>query len=161
MYSSCCGLRKSRSSVELPFSNVHIWHNFRMQQYSAQDNHVILPARTVQALPPSATMPFGRRNIVLVNDTDGSTERTANDSSGEYIIDVSVPRNSSKLQVVELYKSALFFLPCCLGSTMTPNYPFTSMANSSNSQHRIKRKSMVSLCSSLLLTLTCSSSTNI
>jgi hypothetical protein len=87
-YGARRGQRKSLPSVMLPFSHVHIWHSFRMQQHSTQDERVILPSRTIQALPPSAAMQFGRCNTVLVNDTDGSGERTSQDSSGEFTLQV-------------------------------------------------------------------------
>ena len=51
-YAECHGQRKSSPSVGLPFTHVHIWHSFRMQQCSAQDETIILPSCTVQALPP-------------------------------------------------------------------------------------------------------------
>ncbi|KIM83716.1 hypothetical protein PILCRDRAFT_88067 [Piloderma croceum F 1598] len=80
-YANHRGQRKSSSNVNLPFSCVHVWHNFRMQQYSAQDQRIMLPSCTIQALPPSPNMPFGRCNTVLINDTDGSAEHTSEESS--------------------------------------------------------------------------------
>jgi hypothetical protein len=85
-YAECHGQWKSIPSVILPFSHVHIWHNFQMQQLSTQDECIMLPGCTVQALPPLATMPFGWSNTVLVKDIDGSAEHTPQDSSGEFII---------------------------------------------------------------------------
>ena len=74
------GKRKSSSECQLPFSNIRVWNNFRIQQHSTQDPRILLPSRTIQALPPSDKMPFGRCNTVLVNDVDGSGEKTT--SSG-------------------------------------------------------------------------------
>jgi len=71
------GQRKSTSKCQLPFSYVHVWNNFRIQQHSSQDSHILLPSRTIQALPPSANVPHGRCNTVLVSDTDGSGEHTS------------------------------------------------------------------------------------
>jgi hypothetical protein len=71
------GHRRSQPNCLLPFSHVNIWTNFRMQQHSAQDPRILLPTRTVQALPPSDTMPYGRCNIVLVNDVDGTGDQTS------------------------------------------------------------------------------------
>ena len=74
------GKRKSSSECQLPFSNIRVWNNFRIQQHSTQDPQILLPSQTIQALPPSDKMPFGRCNTVLVNDVDGSGEKTT--SSG-------------------------------------------------------------------------------
>jgi len=88
-YADRCGQHKSSSNVNLPFSRVHVWHNFRMQQYSAQDQRIMLPSRTIQALLPSPNMPFGWCNTVLMNDTDGSAEHTSEkSSSGEFSADL-------------------------------------------------------------------------
>jgi len=82
-YAERRGQRKSPPSVGLPFTHVHIWNSFRMQQRSAQDETIILPSRTVQALPPSTVMPFGRCNTVLVNDIGDSAEPTA--AAGKFL----------------------------------------------------------------------------
>lgn len=66
------GQWKSSKTCALPFLNVDIWINFRMQQRSTQDASILLPTWTVQALPPSLEMLFGRCNTVLVNDRNGS-----------------------------------------------------------------------------------------
>lgn len=64
--------RRSPPNCGLPFSHVNIRHSFRMQQHSEQDPLIVLPPRTIQALPPSASMPFGRCNVVLVDDPTGA-----------------------------------------------------------------------------------------
>src|ERR1700722_17776151 len=74
------GQRRSAANCFLPFTSIHVWKSFRMQQHSAQDDRSVLPARTIQALPPNTTMPYGRCNTVLINDRDGSGELTS--SSG-------------------------------------------------------------------------------
>lgn len=71
------GHRKSTNLTPLPFSHIHVWNSFRMQQSSAQDARVLLPPRTVQALPPSDDMPYGRCNTVLVEVEDGSGDHTS------------------------------------------------------------------------------------
>lgn len=76
-YSERGGRRKSTTSTRLPFSHIHVWNSFRIQQFSAQDDRVLLPPRTVQALPPSSDMPFGRCNTVLVDVEDSSGYRTS------------------------------------------------------------------------------------
>jgi hypothetical protein len=73
-YATRNGHRRSKPDCPLPFSHIHVWHSFRFQQYSTQDNRIVRPSQTVQALPPSDSMPYGRCNTVLVNDTDGTGE---------------------------------------------------------------------------------------
>src|SRR5882762_297093 len=53
-YAARRGQRRITSKCQLPFSYVHVWNNFRIQQNSSQDYHILLPSRTIQALPPSA-----------------------------------------------------------------------------------------------------------
>ncbi|KZP24747.1 hypothetical protein FIBSPDRAFT_734893, partial [Athelia psychrophila] len=79
------GQRKSSSSCMLPFSHVDVWTNLRMQQHSSQDPRILLPVTTVQALPPSAEMPHGRCNTVLINN---STSGSSTISSGDSTFDV-------------------------------------------------------------------------
>ena len=76
------GQRRCKSDCNLPFTRIHVWNNFRMQKYSTQDTRIVLPSRTVQALPPSAAMPLGRGDTVLVNTADGSGDTTSS-SGGE------------------------------------------------------------------------------
>jgi hypothetical protein len=80
------GQRRSHSDCVLPFSHISVWHSFRMQKYSVQDNRIVLPSRSIQALPPSNTMPYGRCNTVLLHDIDGSGDRTSSeDDNRKYI----------------------------------------------------------------------------
>ncbi|KZP15179.1 hypothetical protein FIBSPDRAFT_750832 [Athelia psychrophila] len=65
------GRRKSSSDCELPFTHLNVWRSFRMQQHSTQDPRILLPPRTVQALPPATDMPYGRCNTVLIRDSAG------------------------------------------------------------------------------------------
>jgi hypothetical protein len=65
------GRRISLPNCYLPFSHVHIWSKFRMQQRSAQNPAVLAPPQTVQAAPPSPSLPFGRANIVLITHESG------------------------------------------------------------------------------------------
>lgn len=64
--------RRSTPTCILPFENVKIWHTFRMQQHLAQDPRIVLPPRTLQALPISTSMPHGRGNVVMVSSPTGS-----------------------------------------------------------------------------------------
>ena len=74
------GRRKSTSTCTLPFNRLRVWQSFRMQQHSKEDPNILLPARTVQALAPTADMPYGRCNTVLVRDNTG--EGLADSSGG-------------------------------------------------------------------------------
>lgn len=67
------GRRRSLPDCSLPFTHLNIWRSFRMQQHSKQDSRVLLPARTVQALPPAIDMPYGRCNTVLIRDDSGDS----------------------------------------------------------------------------------------
>lgn len=58
---------QSTSDCTLPFTHIRIWNNIWLQQCSAQDQQVLVPVQTVQALQPSTEMPFGRYHMVLVN----------------------------------------------------------------------------------------------
>ncbi|KAF8226884.1 hypothetical protein L208DRAFT_1299442, partial [Tricholoma matsutake] len=57
----------------LPFSYLNVWFNFHIQCQSTQDHCVILPPQTVQALPPSSELPFGRCNPILTSPDDNPT----------------------------------------------------------------------------------------
>ncbi|KAG1825737.1 uncharacterized protein BJ212DRAFT_1295109 [Suillus subaureus] len=46
-------------------------YNFCLQWRSTQDSRVVSPAHTIQALPPSSLMPFGRGNTVLIAHKSG------------------------------------------------------------------------------------------
>lgn len=70
------GHRRSLDNCQLPFAILNIWQNFRIQQQSSQDSRILIPPMTVQALPPSPDMPFGRCNTVLVDCSSGSGSTT-------------------------------------------------------------------------------------
>lgn len=65
------GQRRSPATCSLPFNQLRVWHNLRLQQHSAQDDRVLRPAETLQALPPSADLPHGRCNTVLAHHSGG------------------------------------------------------------------------------------------
>jgi hypothetical protein len=92
-YAARRGHRRSTSTCMLPFSHINVWHSFRMQQLSAQDLSVLHPARTIQALPPSAQMQYGRCNTVLVHVPDGSGERLSSSGDGELLQFNMIPSN--------------------------------------------------------------------
>ncbi|KAG1773359.1 hypothetical protein EV702DRAFT_1181125 [Suillus placidus] len=64
-------VRFCRPNCSLSFDRLRVWLNFRMQRRSTQDSRVVSPAQTIQALPPSSLMPFGRGNTVLVAHESG------------------------------------------------------------------------------------------
>lgn len=69
-YSDRQGRRKSSTECALTFSEIDVWTSFRMQQHSTQDPSIVLPVRTIQALPPTEEMPYGRGNTVLIKHGD-------------------------------------------------------------------------------------------
>lgn len=81
-YKARNGQRKSTAHCALPFTEVHLWNSLRMQQASTQDTRILLPPRTIQALQPSAAMPFGRGNTVIVDEPSGVM--TSSDTKREY-----------------------------------------------------------------------------
>ncbi|KAF7973201.1 hypothetical protein HWV62_15785 [Athelia sp. TMB] len=73
--------RVHSTPCQLDFSHINIWNNLRIQQRSSQDRTILLPIRTLQALPPSTEKPFGRCDTVLINDfVSGSPTK---DSAGD------------------------------------------------------------------------------
>jgi hypothetical protein len=78
------GRRFCCPNCSLSFDRLRVWLNFRMQRCSTQDSRVVSPAQTIQALPPSSLMPFGRGNTVLIAHESGellslaASERTYN-----------------------------------------------------------------------------------
>ena len=71
------GQRRSAPHCPLPFSSIKVWNSFRIQQHSVQDDRSVLPSRTVQALPSSNDMPYGRCNTVLINDIHGGEQTSS------------------------------------------------------------------------------------
>lgn len=64
------GKRLSDNDVDLPFEHLRIWFKFKIQLRPAHDKGNILPARTIQALPPSSQMPQGHCDTVLMKALD-------------------------------------------------------------------------------------------
>ena len=56
---------------DIPFELADIWEKFQIQQRSVHDSQVVTPAQTIQAAPPSPTLPFGRANTVLIAHESG------------------------------------------------------------------------------------------
>lgn len=80
------GRRISHSGCQLPFSNVDVWDHVQLQLRATQDELIILPFQTVQALPPDPgnDMPFGRCNFVLI-DNSKKDNLNANGINNNYI----------------------------------------------------------------------------
>lgn len=104
-YTDRGGQRKSTAHCALQFTEVHVWNSLRMQQSSTQDSRILLPPRTVQALPPSAEMPYGRGNVVMVDDPSGVM--TSSDTEREFysIIPTNTSNQSSTLQPAKSCRS--------------------------------------------------------
>jgi hypothetical protein len=70
-YAERGGRRRSPVDSVLPITTFHVWKNLRIQHRSFQDSRIISPHQTVQALPPTRDLPFGRCNTVLVSGDNG------------------------------------------------------------------------------------------
>jgi hypothetical protein len=81
-YADRGGKRLCSPSTVLPFQRLHVWYNFKIQYKSAQDPTVICPASTVQALPPSDKLPYGRCDAVLVSEESDISLTVSDRSSG-------------------------------------------------------------------------------
>lgn len=129
--------RRSGASCLLPFDNVKIWHSFRMQQHSQQDERIILPPRTIQALPVSDSLPYGRCNVVLIHDpvngvlmSDTNSERTSEFLTQAYMIYHSLTLTP---QDVGLFKYASCFHRSWLAiSQLDGGQIYFSTVNASN-----------------------------
>lgn len=58
-----CG-RDSSKAVEI--KNCDVWSSIQMKCFSQQDQDIMLPPQTIQALQPSSKFPFGRCNVILI-----------------------------------------------------------------------------------------------
>jgi hypothetical protein len=59
------GIRRSSNACPLPFERVHVWQSVKLQMKSPSDPNVIMPPKTVQAIPPTTEKPHGWCNTVL------------------------------------------------------------------------------------------------
>jgi hypothetical protein len=99
------GQRKSMPACQLPFSHISVWNGFRMQQHSTQDPRIVRPSQTIQALPPSASMPDGRCNTVLVSVADGSGERMSTSvNNGEPLTQPACHYDLNSVVLAETYR---------------------------------------------------------
>ncbi|KAG9308640.1 hypothetical protein JVU11DRAFT_11593 [Chiua virens] len=83
-YTNRNGRRIAAPNCSLPFSHVHMWNKFRIQQRSAQNPLSLRPAQTVEAHPPSPALPFGRGNTVLIVHESG--ELISIDDDKRYLV---------------------------------------------------------------------------
>ena len=60
------GRRISRGCPDVGFDSIRIWSRFRIQLRSTHDKLVVVPAQTVQVLPPSQEYPHGLCDTVLI-----------------------------------------------------------------------------------------------
>ncbi|KAH7908355.1 hypothetical protein BJ138DRAFT_1012981 [Hygrophoropsis aurantiaca] len=65
------GERFTSPSEDIGFGSIRVWHKFRLQLVSKFREHVIMPSRVVQALPPSANAKFGKCDVVLLDQSLG------------------------------------------------------------------------------------------
>lgn len=61
------GRRISTTKCNLPFRQLEVWHQLRLQTKTYHAPHRVLPAATVRAFPPSNEYPFGSRDSVIAN----------------------------------------------------------------------------------------------
>lgn len=57
-----------RHAYELPFCVLDCWSKVRIQLHTFQDESIVAAPYTVAAIPPSADLPFGHCNFVLIRD---------------------------------------------------------------------------------------------
>ncbi|KAH8983931.1 hypothetical protein EDB92DRAFT_1819274 [Lactarius akahatsu] len=66
-HQQCHGRRVSRGCPDVRFEDICIWFRFRIQLHSVHDQHVLLPAQTVQVLLPSQKHPHGLCDTILIH----------------------------------------------------------------------------------------------
>jgi len=77
------GRRPAFSALEqLPLDKIQVWTRVRIQTVSYFDLHKVLEPQTLEALPPSNELPYGRYSSILVN-LDSSKNWPRSGISGE------------------------------------------------------------------------------
>ncbi|KAG8823085.1 hypothetical protein FRC19_004644 [Serendipita sp. 401] len=66
----CNFLLETRPTAHMQIDDIDVWTKLRMHLSSVQDDDELAPMRTVEALPPSEELPYGRCNCVLVHDSE-------------------------------------------------------------------------------------------
>jgi hypothetical protein len=59
------GVRRSPNDCPLPFTRINVWQSVKLQTRSPSDSNIIMPPKTVQAIPPTTGKPHGWCNTVL------------------------------------------------------------------------------------------------
>lgn len=69
------GRRVANSDTPLPLDlkALEVWTKLRIQNYAYHPPHDVLPAQTVNALPPSGSWPVGRCDSVILNTVKGGS----------------------------------------------------------------------------------------
>lgn len=65
------GRHYATSQCPLPFTSLCTWNKFCIQHHSVQDPLSFVPPQTIQAVPPSSTLPFGQASTVLIVHESG------------------------------------------------------------------------------------------
>ncbi len=79
------GHRYSLQGCRLPFTHVEVWNRVRLQSKGYYPPHDPLPARTINAFPPSTEWPLGRYDPVLINN-DTSEEWPSSGLRGKFLL---------------------------------------------------------------------------
>jgi hypothetical protein len=80
------GRRVSRGCPDVEFDHIRIWFRFRTQLRSAHDQHVVVPAQTVQVFPPSSEYPHGLCNTVLIHVRGGTEDESVKGESTSFLV---------------------------------------------------------------------------
>lgn len=70
----CYRVLDETSNTNPVWLKAHVWHNFHIHLPTVQDDQTLAEAQTVQANPPSNSLPFGRRDCVLIVENDEAEE---------------------------------------------------------------------------------------
>jgi hypothetical protein len=65
------GQRKTRDGTSLPFDYLQVWYKLRLQHHSYHDPSTLIPAETVNAMPPNNAWPEGRFDAMAICIDDG------------------------------------------------------------------------------------------
>lgn len=57
----------NHSPLPMNFKGLEVWTKVRLQNYTYYSPHDVLPAQTINALPPSELWPVGRSDAVIIN----------------------------------------------------------------------------------------------
>jgi hypothetical protein len=78
------GRRISRGRPDVGFDRIRIWSRFRIQLRSAHDQHLVLPAQTVQVLPPSQEYPHGLCDTISIQGHGGAENKSVQGKSTNF-----------------------------------------------------------------------------